>query len=161
MVWRAVIQYYLYLTCLQTELHLFRSTWPCLFWISDNSGKLLGQISLKLTISSIKKRSYTDIASQHMYQARLSVWCAVIQYLGCLHREKGLFPCHHARRSLTTLADPASTLMVLIKTTKLCQVESEWYGVTASCSENNQPVTYCMCAGGQQTDTHMNSHSLR
>ncbi len=64
-----------------------------------------------------------------MYQARHSMWCAVIQYLGCLLRGKRLFTCHHACRSLTTLAHPASTLATLIKTT-LCQAESEWYGVT-------------------------------
>ncbi len=76
-----------------------------------------------------------------MYQVRHSVWCAVIQYLGCLQREKHLFTCHHALRSLTTLAHPASTLAALIKTTTLCHVESEWYGVTNTCSENNRPVT--------------------
>ncbi len=57
------------------------------------------------------------------------MWCAVIQYLGCLLREKRLFTCRHACRSLTTLAHPASTLATLIKTT-LCQAENEWYGVT-------------------------------
>ncbi len=64
-----------------------------------------------------------------MYQARHSMWCAVIQYLGCLLREKHLFTCRHACRSLTTLAHPASTLATLIKT-MLCQAESEWYRVT-------------------------------
>ncbi len=56
--------------------------------------------------------------------------CAVIQYLGCLLRKKYIFTCHHACRSLTTLAHPASTLVTLIKKTMLCQAESEWYGVT-------------------------------
>ncbi len=64
-----------------------------------------------------------------MYQARHSVWCAAIQYLGCLQREKCLFTCRHARRSLTTLTHPASTLAALIKP-MLCMVESEWYRVT-------------------------------
>ncbi len=64
-----------------------------------------------------------------MYQARHSVWCAAIQYLGCLQREKYLFTCRHAHRSLTTLAHPASTLAALIKT-MLCMAESEWYWVT-------------------------------
>ncbi len=64
-----------------------------------------------------------------MCQARHSMWCPVIQCLGCLLREKRLFTCRHACRSLTTLTHPASTLATLIKTT-LCQAESEWYGVT-------------------------------
>ncbi len=38
------------------------------------------------------------------------------QYLGCLQREKHLFTCHHARRSLPTLRHPGSTLGTLIKT---------------------------------------------
>ncbi len=45
-----------------------------------------------------------------MYQARHNMWCAVIQYLGCLLREKRLFTCRYACRSLTTLTHPASTL---------------------------------------------------
>ncbi len=52
-----------------------------------------------------------------------------IQYLGCLQREKRLFTCRHAHRSLTTLVHPASTLAALIKT-MLWMAESEWYGVT-------------------------------
>ncbi len=70
-----------------------------------------------------------------------------------------MFTCRHARRSLTTLAHPASTLVALIKTTTLCQVEGEWYGVTATHSENNQPVTCCVRAGGVQTDTHTHTHT--
>ncbi len=62
------------------------------------------------------------------------------QYIGCWQREKHLFTCHHARRSLTTLAHPASILAALIKTTTLCQTESEWYRVTDTCPENNRPV---------------------
>ncbi len=42
-------------------------------------------------------------------------------------REKGLFTCRHACRSLTTLGHPASTLVALIKTT-LYLVESECMG---------------------------------
>ncbi len=64
-----------------------------------------------------------------MYQARHSMWCAVIQYVGCLQREKRLFTCRHAHGSLATLAHPASTLAALIKT-MLCMAESEWYRVT-------------------------------
>ncbi len=45
------------------------------------------------------------------------------------------------------------------KTITLCQMESEWCRVTASCSENNQPVTCCACAGGVQTHTHTHTHT--
>ncbi len=69
------------------------------------------------------------------------MWYAAIQYLGCLQREKRLFTCRHACRSLTTLAHPASTLATLIKTT-LCQAESEWGNcVSTSSSEKGMSKT--------------------
>ncbi len=102
-------------------------------------------------------------ASQNMYQARHSMWCAVIQYLSCLLREKHLFTCCHARRSLTTLTDPASTLATLIKTT-LCQAESEWYGVTVfplpSWGKECQKQVYLlMCSSHSKTGQKL-SHLL-
>ncbi len=73
--------------------------------------------------------------------------------------ELHLFPSRHACRSLTTLAHSASTLAALIKTTTLYLVESAWYRVTTSRSENNLPVTCCACTGGEQTDTHTHTHT--
>ncbi len=90
-----------------------------------------------------------------MYQARHRMWCAVIQCLGCLLREKRLFTCHPAFRSLTTLAHAASTLATLIKT-MLCQAESEWYGVTvfplaAQRKECQKHVYLLMCCSLSKT----------
>ncbi len=76
-----------------------------------------------------------------MYQARHSVWCAAIQYLGCLQREKRLFTCRHAHRSLTTLAHPASTLAALIKTT-LCMARRK---------ECQKHVYLLMCSSRSKT----------
>ncbi len=100
-----------------------------------------------------------------MYQARHSMWCAVIQYLGCLQREKRLFTCRHACRSLTTLTHPASTLATLIKT-KLCQAESEWYGVNvfplpALRKECQKHVYLLMLSSGSKTWHSCHIYSFR
>ncbi len=74
------------------------------------------------------------IIQHHNICINLGTACGVLPVniysdLGCLQREKRLFTCRHADRSLTPLAHPASTSAALLKTT-LCMVQSEWYGVT-------------------------------